>query len=170
MLGLALSLNLVWLLPLNAEIGGIEIRWEKKVVDSGPSKSGMHVAGTTEDCVYKIILTNNSFKDAPAMVVKYMVFVERQSTGQKQGAEHIDKLKGTKSVEPIKSHQKAFVETDSFAMKEAKLAPGWYYPNGGKLAARDSIKGVWVRVYQDNKVVAEYVNPSIISKREQWKD
>jgi len=167
---LAFTLFFSGLFPLKAEIGGIDIHWEKKVVGAKTGKmlTGQ-VATNTEDCTYNITLTNSSFKDAPAMVVKYIVFVERQNPGEKAGEEHIEKLKGVKPVEGIKGQQKATVETNKFTLKSGKLDAGWSYMNGGKTVAKDVVKGVWVRVYQGEKVVGEYVNPSTIRSREQWK-
>lgn len=171
-LALVLSLPLGGLLPSNAETSGIEIQWNKKIVGTDTKKTGRaaELATVAEDCAYTITVANNSFKDAPTMAVKYVVFVERQRPGEQKGAEHVERVTGSKPVAAIKSHQKATVDTDTFTMKHAQLASGWSYKNGGKAVAKDSIKGVWVRVYEGTNVVAEYVNPSTIRAREQWKD
>lgn len=158
-------------LRLNAADSSIAIEWQRKILDSNMGKVGAgQVAKSTEDCIYTITLTNNAFKDAAAMEVKYVVFVERQRAGEKTGNEHIERVTGSKTVEGIKSHQKTSVETDKFTLNQNQLAAGWHYTNGGKASAKDSVKGVWVRVYQGGTVIGEYVNPSTISKREKWEE
>ena len=157
---------------MNAEESRIAIQWDKKVIaskfDTLP-KAGQ-VAVNNLLCTYTITLANNSFADAPAMQVKYNVFVERQRPGDKGSTQRIEVVKGSKSVDGIKSHQKASVDTDAFPLNDGKLSAGWHYVGGGRTVAKDSIKGVWVRVYQDGKVVAEHVNPSTLSSKEKWKD
>ena len=155
----------------NAVDSSIVIEWQRKILDSNMGKATPgQVAKSTEDCIYTITLTNNAFKDAAAMEVKYLVFVERQRAGEKTGNEHIERVTGTKAVEGIKSHQKTSVETDKFTLNQNQLAAGWHYTNGGKTSAKDSVKGVWVRVYQGGTVIGEYVNPSTIRTREKWEE
>jgi hypothetical protein len=153
----------------NVRAGDIEISWKRKTLDATTGKlAAGEVAKSTEDCVYTLTLTNKSFKDAPAMEIRYIIFVERQRAGEKIGNEHVERITGTKQVEGIKSHQKFAVDTDKFTLNQQQLSAGWYFANGGKRGARDSVKGVWVRVYQGDEVIAEYVNPSSIKLREKW--
>jgi hypothetical protein len=120
------------------------------------------------DLIYTITVSNNSLKDMPAMEMKYMIFLEREKLGSKQSG--LQRIKGSSAIEPLKSRQKQAIDTQDFTLSAEKLAPGWYYPGGGKTNTRESVKGIWVRVYQGGELVNEYISPSSLSAKEQWKD
>jgi len=142
----------------------IVIGWQKKVPEGKAVKHGDTFSGS-EDCVYTITLSNNAFKDATKLDVEYDVFVERQKMAEKAGSEHIEHVKGKATVENITAMKKVTVDTTKFTLHRSTLGPGTYFTNGGNRSAKDSVKGVWIRVMQEGKLVAEYINPSTLKTK-----
>jgi hypothetical protein len=150
---------------------GLEIAAARKMA-GGEIKTKVGDAGSPtaqkRDLVYTITVMNNSLKDMPAMEMKYMIFLEREKLGSKDPG--MQRIKGNSPVNALKSRQKQVIETQDFTLSAEKLAPGWYYPGGGKTNTRESVKGIWVRVYRDGELVNELISPSSLSAKEQWKD
>lgn len=147
----------------------LDITAERKLHDDAGKKSyGVEMAHAGEDCVYNIIVSNPSLKDSPALDVQYVIFVQRQRLGEKTSMEHLDKVRGSGSIPAIKSQAKGSVATKSFVLGKANLQNGYIYSNGGRQSAKDTVKGIWVRVFDGPTMLAEYANPSTIKEHETW--
>jgi len=77
-------------------------------------------------------------------------------------------------IASIDSLGKTSFDTDSVALTKASLLgpPGGYtyFVNGAKPTAADTLTGLWVRVYQNGNLFAEYSYPSGLSSSETWKE
>jgi hypothetical protein len=127
--------------------------------------------GTTarkKEQIYQITVTNSSFKEVPEMELKYIIFLEREKLGSK--AASIERVTGAAPLKALKVREKQTVETKDFALASESLAPGWIFENGGKVRTRESVKGIWVRLYRDGQLVNELVSPSSIAAKEEWRD
>lgn len=118
--------------------------------------------------VYTITVNNTSLKDVAATELKYVIFMEREKLGSK--TEGMERIKGKASINALKAREKQAIDTEDFSVSAQRLAPGWYYANGGKASAKDSVKGIWVRLYRDGALVNELISPSTLANKEQWKD
>ncbi len=161
----------VLLAPAIALAGDLQITYQKRTEQAvrGKAVEG-EVAKSAENASYTINITNNSSKDTEALDVKYIIFVERERVGQKKGTEQIEPIKGSAKAEPIKARQKTSVNTEPVTLHEAGLQGNYIYSGGGKLKAKDSVKGLWIKVYQGDKVVAEYANPSTLATKQKWEE
>jgi hypothetical protein len=43
-----------------------------------------------------------------------------------------------------------------------------YFLNGANPKAEDSLAGIWVRMYQNGKIVGEFTKPSNLASKEKW--
>jgi hypothetical protein len=119
---------------------------------------------------YVITVANPSTAEVPDLEVRYSIFVDRQRIGEKADVDHPQRIKGRQKIEPIKSLGEGIATTKDVGLKQSNLSGGYYYANGGRISAKDAIKGIWVRVYHGDAMIAEYVNPSTIQAREKWED
>jgi hypothetical protein len=135
-----------------------------------PSKKSTKVDMTKkgEECTYDITVTNNSLKDAPALTVKYAIFVQMERLGEKANVQHSKRVNGSEDIPALKTQEKATVTTKSFDLMRQNLQAGWSYKNGGRANAKDTVKGIWVKVFDGKTVVGEYANPSGITAKESW--
>jgi hypothetical protein len=150
---------------------GLEIAAARKMaggeIKTKAAEAGSPIARKT-DLVYTITVMNNSLKDMPAMEMKYVIFLEREKLGDKNSG--LQRIKGNAPINALKSRQKQAIETQDFTLSAEKLAPGWSYVGGGKTNTRESVKGIWVRIYRDGELVNELISPSTLSAKEAWKD
>jgi len=126
-----------------------------------------------QEWAYTVTLENSTFKDMSNLDVRYMIFYKQEKLGEK-GAPIKQHKYGTNTINTLAAGANTSFDTDSVTLTKAALLgpPGGfeYYANGARSKAEDSLTGIWVRVYQNGAVFAEYANPPSLTSREQWQD
>jgi hypothetical protein len=121
---------------------------------------------SVEKCVYSVRVQNRSFGDVPALDFQYVIFVERQKLGEKKDKDTIERIQGSGMIKPLTRKEGIqTVSTAEFELHQRELTGGFYYPNGGREKVEDNLVGIWVKVLHEGKVIAEYANPSTVTKR-----
>jgi hypothetical protein len=154
--------------PGKAEIPNIEVSADRKRldVDRGKMVAEGDVHKASEKFQYVVKVEKRSFVDVPALDIKYVIFVERQKLGQPKESDTIERITGDGKTEPLSATARfQSVNTNEFELWERSLVGDFYYTNGGRRKVLDNVKGVWVKVFHEGKMVAEYANPSTITKR-----
>jgi hypothetical protein len=95
-----------------------------------------------------------------------VIFYKKEELG-KRTADKPERQTGSFTIGALKSHEKKSFTTNSVELKKAHLNNGYYFEDGGRQAAQDTLGGIWVRVMQGATQIAEYANPSILLK-EKW--
>lgn len=119
---------------------------------------------------FAVKIENRSFQAAEGLEVRYIVFVERQMIGTKEGDERLQRLFGKVPVETIKPHGTFEFETVASEIKEARLDGDYYFKNGGARKAEDRLAGLWVRLYRGEEMVAEFTRPVTLAQKEEWRE
>ena len=124
-------------------------------------KSANEVAIQELSGIYKVVVKNVSFMDVtPPLTAQYRVFVRRDD-GMKQARDvKPQRFVGDATVEAIKPGGSATFETKEVKLRHTSLDTGYYYSNGKQSSTRDELAGVWVRIYADGKMIAEYMSSS----------
>jgi len=129
------------------------------------------IASKQEHWGYAVSFENKSFQPIAEMEVKYMIFFKQEQLGSKSPG-RVQHQSGTFTVSAIPPHSKQAAETDAVQLKQAYLtgpAGGYtYYENGAKSKVADSLIGIWIRVYQNGTLFAEFAKPSALMTREKW--
>jgi hypothetical protein len=142
------------------KMAGADRELKKDEIYRGPSRKA--------SLVYNITVHNASLTEVGASQLKYIIFMEREKLGSK--TEAMERIKGNATVNPLKAREKQVVETEDFSLNASRLAPGWSYVGGGKNVAKDSVKGIWVRLYRDGALVNELISPNTLAAKEAWRD
>jgi len=149
--------------------GDLQITVEKKRTDAGAGRPMGSVEQKKETkWLYQVKVANNSFTADPALQARYMIFLQRQNMGGKMNETTIESVKGSAPLQAVAAHGNASFQTSEFTLKEQVLAAGWVYASGGSTKAQDGIAGVWIKLFDGDKLVAEYKNPSTIDSKQQW--
>jgi hypothetical protein len=157
--------------PWIAEANNFGITVARKTADATVPKavkSGEPLTEKTETVFYQVTVANTAFKPSAALKAKYIVFVERQEIGEKAGSEQIEKIKGSADVKELKPREKETFSTSEIKLKEKGVTGNYIYTSGGRIRAKDSLAGVWVKLYEGETEVAEYVNPTTLSNKHKW--
>ena len=146
----------------------IEISFDRKRLDKQVSRDG-DMTVTSQDIVYDIELKNMTFDDMGPLVVKYMVFYEDKQPGKATDAVELW-VTGEEKVEGIASRETAELTTKPVQLKKEQLDSGYYWTSGAKSRSRDRVIGVWCKVFDGEREVAEYIKPSSIARRHDWEE
>ncbi|MEP6671124.1 MAG: hypothetical protein ABJF10_18330 [Chthoniobacter sp.] len=154
--------------PNPADQVRVEVSAERKRVEYNPGKAvGEGAESKTADkFLYELKVQNRSFGDVPALDVQYLIFVERQKLGTSKDKDTVDRITGSAKFEPLT--RKTMIQTaktSEFQLAKQVLVGDTYYINGGRRKVEDNVLGIWVKVINEGKVIAEYTNPSTVTKR-----
>jgi len=146
----------------------VQISAQKK--RTGVVKGTVGAAGErardVEKCTYELKFQNQTLADLQKLTIDYIIFVERQKLGEKSTEEgHVDRFTGTKAIDVLTNREPQTITTEEIPLNSSNLVGAYHYPNGGRIKAVDNVVGVWVRVSQDGQMIAEYANPSAVTKR-----
>jgi len=154
--------------------GDVTITCEKKRVDSGASaiRKPSDKTTRTETYAFTVTVENQTFKPLQNLDAKYIIFYKHEQLGVKGPARKETKT-GDFTIASIDSLAKASFDTDTVNLTRAALIGSdpdsyEYFSNGAKPTAEDSITGIWVRLYKDGNLFAEYAYPAGLTSSETW--
>jgi hypothetical protein len=123
---------------------------------------------TAEKWIYSVELQNAAFKDFANLEVQYAVFGSQETLGAKDAPARDITVTGAKTIPELKNNGRFAFDTEPLSLEKAQLGGGYYYPSGGDAKARAAVNGIWVRVFKDGEMIAEYASPSTLSKTREW--
>jgi hypothetical protein len=144
----------------------VSVQKKRVEVDKGPVGGAGERAKGSEKVTYELKIQNQTLQDLSKLTVDYVIFVERQKLGERQGQEgHVDRFTGTKSIDALTNREPQSLTTEEIELNASNLIGTYHYANGGRIKAQDNVVGVWVRVSQDGQIIGEYANPPTVTKR-----
>ncbi|MEI9893218.1 MAG: hypothetical protein WDN28_04765 [Chthoniobacter sp.] len=154
--------------PNPADQVRVEVSADRKRLEFDPGKAvgEGRDSKSTEKYAYEVKVQNRTFGDVPGLDIQYLIFVERQKLGELKDKDTVERIMGTTKVEPLS--RKTMVQTattSEFTLTKQALVGDYYYPNGGRRKVADNVLGIWVKVLNEGKVIAEYTNPTTVVKR-----
>ena len=133
-----------------------DFKVEKKKLEGTRSKTLEHTV-TNEKWCYSVSIQNQSFKDVPNIDIKYIVYFKKQEEGTKISKEK--HKAGTSSDAMLQNNGNFSFETDPVQLVKTQLDGGFYYVTGANPRSRDSLTGIWIRLYQGGTMIGEYADP-----------
>ncbi len=150
-----------------AELSDFDMTAEGKMMEQSVSTES-DKKKTSQEWAYDVTMVNKSAKDYGNLKIKYIIFIKDAKEGGKPGDTRLVRKQGETTADAIKAHAKFAFQTNKVEVKKTQLQGGWTYVNGARPRAADSLAGIWVRVYDGDKQVAQFSNPPTIQTREKW--
>jgi hypothetical protein len=114
---------------------------------------------------YKVIVKNLSFMDeTPALIAKYRFFVLRDDGKKNLREVKPQRIEGTADIVALKPGATADFETSAVKLSKTSLDQGYYYTNNQRQSTKDTLDGIWLRIYDGDKMVAEFLSSSKLPK------
>ncbi len=118
---------------------------------------------------YEIVINNTSYEKVKNVRVEYLMLkFEDALAAQKRSEGEIRRVQGSTSIDLIGPRTEVVAKTKQIPMLETKLAPGFVWAGGGKKTSKDTLKGIWVKIYVDDQMVQEYARPESMMRKEPW--
>lgn len=160
---LSVATSLAWAGPNDVQVSVTRVKLDEQ-------KSRSHATTTTtKQVAYKVVVQNKTFKPFTDLEVKYMIFYEATELGSQEGGRELFKS-GKEMVGALDAHKSTIFETTPVELSSAALDGGWYFTSGASNKAKDRVSGTWFRAYANGELVGEYINPTTLSKRQEWKE
>lgn len=116
---------------------------------------------------YVVTLTNRTPIDLKRLQIDYRLYVWRGSirrTGQNRETE---RHMGRHQINLPAGGSKE-VRTQSIPLTSSQLKSGWSYSGTNRTRSTDDLRGIWIRVKREGKVIAEFASPEKLMKDESW--
>ena len=151
-----------------AQLQDVQFTVTRQKLDEQKDRSSGNTTVTTKEVSYKVTVQNRTFKTIPELKVKYMVFYEAPQPGSKEVLEAFHK--GDETITALEGNRSTTFDTKAFKLTSEQLDGGWFYTSGASSKSKDRVAGIWIRAFVDGKMVGEYVNPTTLSKKNDFKE
>lgn len=167
-IGIVMAAFLVTLPITSAELSDVEMSARRLKLDESKERARNETI-KSKKIAYEITVESKSFQDIPKLEIKYMLFYSDAKPGEKDETV-LASVKGSESITDLKSRSKVKLKTKPITLETVNLDGGWSYTSGASSRARDDVEGLWIRAYADGEMVGEYINPSTLDRKNDWKD
>ena len=144
----------------------VDIHAAAKMVNSNQPLNQGHRTMAKENWSYEITVENRRFQPLTGLEARYMVFYTTAELGSKE-APLQQHQSGNFAIDALRPQERKGFTTTPVELDKSHIIGRRHYVHGGRIKAEDTLVGVWVRVYQGERIVGEYANPTTLT-REQW--
>ena len=151
--------------------GAFEVRFSQKATDKTKFDNSRDegIYEKTHNHQYQVTLTNTTSEDFSNVKVEYLAIKFEDALGANKRSEgEIRRLKGEGQITSLPARSEGSIMTNKMQIRETKLAPNYIYNDGGKRTSKDEMRGIWVKIYVDNKLVQEFSKPENLKRKEVW--
>jgi len=145
----------------------LKIELSRGVFDTKKTED-MATYTTKELWGYNITVANQSGKPLGELKIKYVLFVKPDlEPGKDSSAASFKRTAGSATITGIQPLSKTALRTDTIDIYKQRLKPGWVWGKTGNTEMiRDTLHGIWLKVYSGNQLVAEICTPEALIKTE----
>jgi len=122
-----------------------------------------------EHWCYALSIENKAFQPLIDVDVKYIIYYKVAQLGSTAQPRE-QQQSGEDTIKLIGQHAKQSLDTAAVELNTQAVVGNFYAANGSKLKVEDSLTGVWVRLYQNGVLIAEYARPTSIPTKKKWDD
>lgn len=148
-----------------------DTRREKQDVtltNGGVRKGGITI--TEEDWGYGITLRNTTTRPIESLRAEYILFVKVDAAGDDaaRGDGRLKRTRRSLTFDPIPVGGRVTARTESITARKRELASGIVWSGSGDTKTRDTLHGIWLRIYQGDTLVLESASPGTLATTEKW--
>ncbi len=150
--------------------GSVEVQVSRGKFDTKKKDDGSGIIMSEEQWGYTATLFNRASKPLNGARVEYILFVKPDAEpGKDTTSAPLKQKSGTKTIDALPPHDSINFRTDSITIYKQQLKPGWIWGKTGNNAPiKDSLYGIWIRVYFGDQMVDEVISPENLPKTEKW--
>jgi len=117
---------------------------------------------------YAVKLTNKSFAAVSGLSAQYRIFIRDDSGKGSVSQQKLKREEFTATIPDMPNAGTYTFDTEAVKLHKSLLDGDRYYLNGARNKSEDKVAGVWIRIFQGDKVVGEYINPSTLATKEKF--
>jgi hypothetical protein len=121
-----------------------------------------------EDWGYTIALRNNTTRPIEDLRCEYILFVKVDQTGSTQSDNRLRRSRDRLEFTALAPSARVAARTSTITARRTELASGIVWAGTNDNKSRDTLHGIWLRVYQGDTLVLESALPGTLSTTESW--
>jgi hypothetical protein len=147
----------------------ITVKLEVSRTKFGSARDDKSVEGlttTTDQWGYNVVVINQTRLPGKELRADYVLYVQQaqQRKGTLTDGAKIHRS-GSEKIAVLELMGRASFRTNSIATKKHELQPGWVWGQTGNTdQVIDTLEGIWLRVYQGNTLIAEFLSSESFRK------
>jgi hypothetical protein len=156
--------------PKLASAEDIEVKTRRNRLSSEKSNDVATVQKEERYC-YVVTVKNNGRYPTKELRAEYRIYW-KDNFSSEQSAKNADMSSkaGDGEVGVIPAFGQAEFETKSIPISSVRLKEGWVWSDGSRRVEKDSVYGLWLRVYAGEEIVKELISPASITNNFKWED
>jgi hypothetical protein len=133
-------------------------------------QSGGAVAAFKDQWGYSLTLSNKSSRALSTLRAEYVLFVKQdQGPGNSDSGSKFRRVKKRSEIDTIPIHESINFRTETVASYRYVLQPGFVWAgSGSNKPIKDTLHGMWLRIYDGDQLVLEKITPEDLLKTEKW--
>jgi hypothetical protein len=102
---------------------------------------------------------------ATGLRADYQLYIRRAKLGESMSSQPLINRHGSGPIANIDAGGKVSFRTDSAAANILVLQPGYHWKKTGTYdSVNDKLEGIWIRIFQGNTMIAEYLSEQSFRK------
>jgi hypothetical protein len=115
---------------------------------------------------FSITLTNQSKQAGQNLRVEYQIYYRKGQPGVSILKQPLDHQGGSQAIDKIDTLEKTNFRTTAVTITnqtpktttDGNITTTYHWPSGGQETVYDKLDGIWVRVYQNDELIGEYLS------------
>ena len=146
-----------------------EVRFSTKIESRHEELMEGYLMLDEREVYQNIIIKNTAYQDIGNVKLEYFILkFQDQPSAKKRSVGSTIRIKGEIPLGLLRQQSEGVFRTKKFKLLDTKLAPNIIWKGGGKKTSKDEIRGTWVRIYVDEKLVHESSKPENMMRNEIW--
>jgi hypothetical protein len=124
---------------------------------------------TEEDWGFSVTLRNTTAKPIEGLRGEYILFVKMDRPGEKlPGDGRLKRVLKRLDFDPVPVGGRVTSRTEAITARKTELAPGIVWSGTDDSKTRDTLHGIWLRIYRGDTLVHESASPGTLATEEKW--
>ncbi|MFA6289034.1 MAG: hypothetical protein WC661_16755 [Opitutaceae bacterium] len=141
-----------------------------RTLTSGRQEIAGSIITIGEDWGYSVTLTNRLSKPLTNVRIEYQLFVKPTAgAGNSSQGTALVRTSGQKVIAAIDARDKALFQTTTIRATKTELEGNVKWSKtGGTAPVKDTLYGIWARIYVGDQLVSEVSTPDALAAKETW--
>jgi hypothetical protein len=164
--------------PAPLQKGDVAIELSRLRFDSRKTKEDVPVVGggvirdaitnVDEDWGYTLTLKNNTAKPIENLRAEYFLYIKVDAPKNGSEKPRVRRQKFSLALEPIPAQGRLSARSDAVTARKTELKEGVVWAGTNDTKTRDSLEGIWLRLYQGDNLVLESASPPSLAIAGTW--
>ena len=154
--------------PVPLQKGDVVLELSRLRFDTRKAEGDSALNITEEDWGYTITLKNNTAKPVEKLRAEYFLYVKVDALKNSAAQPRVRREKFTLAFETLPAGGRLSARSGAVTTHKTELKSGYYWEGTNDTKTRDTLEGIWLRLYQGDTLVLESASPASLAVPGKW--